>query len=165
MITSPPRFNLVFSPQSIGLVIFEVRQRLLPSFQASFIKRGATLTSFWDKDKKGVYRELSLSAVLKTAVQYNYATDTPYFDAVMGRYANRVRNGALTILGPSKTRQVMKQSITYLRARAMARGPIWFCTSHRSGHPGTDSTPREGLQSSMTAFGVFFGTVVLICLC
>ncbi|KZT19276.1 galactose mutarotase-like protein [Neolentinus lepideus HHB14362 ss-1] len=52
------------------------------SARANFIARGATLTNFWVKDNT------------------NYLTDNlghPYFGPVVGRYANRIKNGTFSI--------------------------------------------------------------------
>jgi len=66
------------------------------SFQASFMRRGATLTNFWVPDKNGNYRDIILGFDDHT----HYVSDDlghPYFGPVVGRYANRIRNGTFTI--------------------------------------------------------------------
>ncbi|KAH7914391.1 galactose mutarotase-like domain-containing protein, partial [Hygrophoropsis aurantiaca] len=66
------------------------------SFQASFMARGATLTNFWVHDKQGNYRDI----ILGFDNHEDYVTDAlghPYFGPVVGRYANRIRNGTFTI--------------------------------------------------------------------
>ncbi|KAH7931243.1 galactose mutarotase-like protein [Leucogyrophana mollusca] len=66
------------------------------SFQASFMARGATLTNFWVKDKQGNYRDI----ILGFDNHEDYVSDAlghPYFGPVVGRYANRIRNGTFTI--------------------------------------------------------------------
>ncbi|KIJ70101.1 hypothetical protein HYDPIDRAFT_23244 [Hydnomerulius pinastri MD-312] len=66
------------------------------SFQASFMEYGATLTNFWVKDKKGSYRDI----ILGFDNHEDYMTDAlghAYFGPVVGRYANRIRNGTFTI--------------------------------------------------------------------
>ncbi|EGN93013.1 hypothetical protein SERLA73DRAFT_190141 [Serpula lacrymans var. lacrymans S7.3] len=66
------------------------------SFKAHFMARGATTTNFWVKDKYGQFRDIILGFDNHT----DYATDAlghPYFGPVVGRYANRIRNGTFTI--------------------------------------------------------------------
>ncbi|EPQ59403.1 galactose mutarotase-like protein [Gloeophyllum trabeum ATCC 11539] len=66
------------------------------SAKANFITRGATLTNFWVKDKHGKFRDIILGFDNHT----NYVTDAlghPYFGPVVGRYANRIKNGTFSI--------------------------------------------------------------------
>ncbi|KAF8974452.1 galactose mutarotase-like domain-containing protein [Flammula alnicola] len=66
------------------------------SIRASFIPFGATTTNFWVKDKKGVFRDIILGFDNHTLYQSD-AEGHPYFGPVVGRYANRIRNGTFTI--------------------------------------------------------------------
>lgn len=61
------------------------------SIVANFLSYGATLTNFWVRDNKGKYRDIVLGYDNKT----NYETDPshPYFGPIVGRYANRIKNG------------------------------------------------------------------------
>ncbi|KDQ64640.1 hypothetical protein JAAARDRAFT_167124 [Jaapia argillacea MUCL 33604] len=57
---------------------------------------GAILTNFWVKDKYGKFRDIILGFDNHT----NYQTDAlghPYFGPVVGRYANRIKNGTFSI--------------------------------------------------------------------
>ncbi|KAF9486042.1 galactose mutarotase-like protein [Pholiota conissans] len=77
------------------------------SIRASFMAFGATVTNLWVKDKKGEFRDIILGFDNHTL--YQTQTDGhPYFGPVVGRYANRIRNGTFTIpiskdaTGPNK---------------------------------------------------------------
>ncbi|TFK55900.1 galactose mutarotase-like protein [Heliocybe sulcata] len=66
------------------------------SVKANFIARGATLTNFWVKDKNGNFRDIILGFDNHT----NYVTDDlghPYFGPIVGRYANRIKNGTFSV--------------------------------------------------------------------
>ncbi|TFK75769.1 galactose mutarotase-like protein [Pluteus cervinus] len=68
------------------------------SARADFITTGATAASFWVKDRKGHFRDILLGFDDYTL----YSSDKdghPYFGPVVGRYANRIRNGEFTING------------------------------------------------------------------
>ncbi|KAJ7590857.1 galactose mutarotase-like domain-containing protein [Mycena floridula] len=66
------------------------------SAEASFIKFGATTTNFFVKDKHGKFRDILLGYDDHTLYQ-SQADGHPYFGPVVGRYANRIRNGTFTI--------------------------------------------------------------------
>ncbi|KAL0949392.1 hypothetical protein HGRIS_009456 [Hohenbuehelia grisea] len=66
------------------------------SARATFIPFGATATNFWVKDKNGRFRDILLGFDNHTLYQSD-AQGHPYFGPVVGRYANRIRNGTFTI--------------------------------------------------------------------
>ncbi|KAJ7180255.1 galactose mutarotase-like protein [Mycena crocata] len=78
------------------------------SAKADFIPFGATPTAFWVKDKHGKFRDILLGYDNLTL----YETEPQFFGPVVGRYANRIRNGTFTIpisknaSGPGKKFQI-----------------------------------------------------------
>ncbi|KAH9482386.1 putative aldose 1-epimerase [Psilocybe cubensis] len=66
------------------------------SARAAFIPFGAIATNFWVKDKHGVFRDILLGFDDHTLYQSD-AEGHPYFGPIVGRYANRIRNGTFTI--------------------------------------------------------------------
>jgi len=66
------------------------------SVRAAFIPFGATTTNFWVKDKNGVFRDIILGFDDLTLYP-SEADGHPYFGPIVGRYANRIRNGTFTI--------------------------------------------------------------------
>jgi len=80
---------------------------------ANFIPFGATLTNFWVKDKHGKFRDIILGFDNHTLYQ-SQADGHPYFGPIVGRYANRIRNGTFTIpiskdaSGPGKKFQILE---------------------------------------------------------
>jgi aldose 1-epimerase len=66
---------------------------------ASFIPYGARLTNLFVNDKNGTPQDIVLG--YDTGEQYVNDTETvhTYFGAVVGRYANRIKNGTFTIDG------------------------------------------------------------------
>lgn len=70
-----------------------------PGINASFIPYGARLTNLFVNDKTGTPRDVVLG--YDTGQQYLNDTETvhTYFGAVVGRYANRIKNGTFTIDG------------------------------------------------------------------
>ncbi|KDR81433.1 hypothetical protein GALMADRAFT_239324 [Galerina marginata CBS 339.88] len=64
------------------------------SLRATFISFGATTTNFWTMDKNGVFRDIILG--FDDPTLYQSLADA-YFGPVIGRYANRIRNGTFTI--------------------------------------------------------------------
>ncbi|KAH8105953.1 galactose mutarotase-like protein [Cristinia sonorae] len=66
------------------------------SAKASFIRYGATTTNFWVKDKHGEFRDIILGFDDTTQYQTD-ALGHPYFGPVVGRYANRIKNGTFSI--------------------------------------------------------------------
>jgi len=81
------------------------------SAKAHFMPFGATTTNFWVKDKEGKFRDIILGFDNHTLYQ-SQADGHPYFGPVVGRYANRIRNGTFTIpvskdaSGPGKKFQI-----------------------------------------------------------
>ncbi|KAF7363258.1 Galactose mutarotase-like protein [Mycena venus] len=64
------------------------------SIYASFVSIGATLTELWVPDKNGTMRDVlgyDDNMLLLTDPQH------PYYNAIIGRYANRIKNGTFTI--------------------------------------------------------------------
>jgi aldose 1-epimerase len=70
-----------------------------PSINATFIPYGARLTNLWVNDKNGNPQDVVLG--YDTGQQYLNDTETvhTYFGAVVGRYANRIRDGKFTLDG------------------------------------------------------------------
>ncbi|KAF8906824.1 galactose mutarotase-like domain-containing protein [Gymnopilus junonius] len=66
------------------------------SMKAAFIPFGAITTNIWVEDKNGVFRDIILGFDNHTLYQSD-ADGHPYFGPIVGRYANRIRNGAFTI--------------------------------------------------------------------
>ncbi|KAJ6515741.1 galactose mutarotase-like protein [Mycena sanguinolenta] len=66
------------------------------SAKASIMPFGATTTNFWVKDKDGNFRDIILGFDNHSLYQ-SQADGHPYFGPVVGRYANRIRNGTFTI--------------------------------------------------------------------
>ena len=66
------------------------------SIKANFLSYGATLKNFWVKDKRGKYRDI----VLGYDDKKKYETDPshPYFGGIVGRYANRIKNGVYLVV-------------------------------------------------------------------
>ncbi|KAJ6598912.1 galactose mutarotase-like domain-containing protein [Mycena vulgaris] len=63
------------------------------SAMANFIPFGATTTNFWVKDKHGKFRDILLGFDNRTL----YETERQFLGPIVGRYANRIRNGTFTI--------------------------------------------------------------------
>lgn len=72
-----------------------------PGINASFIPYGARLTNLYVNDKDGVPQDVVLG--YDDGTQYLNDTETvhTYFGPVVGRYANRIKNGTFTINGVS----------------------------------------------------------------
>ncbi|KAJ7276545.1 galactose mutarotase-like domain-containing protein [Mycena haematopus] len=66
------------------------------SAKAAIMPFGATTTNFWVKDKHGKFRDIILGFDDHSLYQ-TQAEGHPYFGPVVGRYANRIRNGTFTI--------------------------------------------------------------------
>ncbi|KAF7355447.1 Galactose mutarotase-like protein [Mycena sanguinolenta] len=83
------------------------------SAKASIMPFGATTTNFWVKDKDGNFRDIILGFDNHSLYQ-SQADGHPYFGPVVGRYANRIRNGTFTIpiskdaSGPGKKFQIVE---------------------------------------------------------
>ncbi len=67
------------------------------SISANFIRAGAHITNLFVKDKAGVFRDIILGYDDRSL----YLSDPahPYFGPVVGRYANRIKNGAFDTFG------------------------------------------------------------------
>ncbi|CAD6985650.1 unnamed protein product, partial [Tilletia controversa] len=67
------------------------------SIRATFLPYAATLSELWVKDRWGQWRDVVLGFDNKT----NYGTDSihPDFAPVVGRYANRIKNGTFELDG------------------------------------------------------------------
>ncbi|KAK5165755.1 uncharacterized protein LTR77_008678 [Saxophila tyrrhenica] len=67
--------------------------------KATFIPYGARLTNLYVKDRKGAWQDVAVG--YDTGEQYLNDTETvhTFFGAVVGRYANRIKNGTFTIDG------------------------------------------------------------------
>ena len=68
-----------------------------PGINASFIPYGATLTNLFVSDKNGIPQDVVLGYDSGTAYLHDTETNHAYFGAVVGRYANRIKNGTFTI--------------------------------------------------------------------
>ncbi|KAJ7068416.1 galactose mutarotase-like domain-containing protein [Mycena amicta] len=83
------------------------------SIKADFIPFGATATNLWVKDKNGKFRDILLGFDNKT-LYTSLAEGRDFFSPVVGRYANRIRNGTFTIpiskdaQGPGKKFQIVE---------------------------------------------------------
>ncbi|KAL8989783.1 MAG: hypothetical protein Q9169_008282 [Polycauliona sp. 2 TL-2023] len=66
---------------------------------ATFIPYGARLTSLFVNDKKGVPQEVVLGYDDAADFVRNDQTIHTYFGPVIGRYANRIKNGSFTVEG------------------------------------------------------------------
>jgi aldose 1-epimerase len=67
------------------------------SIRATFIPFGARLTEMWVKDRNQDWQDITLGFDNTT----NYGTEPvhPYFGPVVGRYANRIKNGTFEVGG------------------------------------------------------------------
>ena len=68
-----------------------------PGINASFIPYGATLTNLLVPDKNGNPQDVVLGYDSGTAYLNDTETDHTYFGAVVGRYANRIKNGTFSV--------------------------------------------------------------------
>jgi len=78
---------------------FKKYQLEAEGIKASFIPYGARLTNLYVKDKNGDFQDVVVG--YDDGAQYLVDTETnhTYFGAVVGRYANRIKNGTFTIDG------------------------------------------------------------------
>ena len=103
------------------------------------------MNSFWVKDKYGQFRDILVGfdnlvrfvTVLPTpdtdgcagTMQTNYETERDFFAPIVGRYANRIRNGTFTIpiskdaSGPGEKYQVPENE--HNGASAVSTVPCW----------------------------------------
>ena len=68
-----------------------------PGINASFIPYGATLTNLYVPDKDGNPQDVVLGYDSGNAYLHDTETNHTYFGAVVGRYANRIKNGTFTV--------------------------------------------------------------------
>ena len=68
-----------------------------PGINASFIPYGATLTNLFVPDKNGDPQDVVLGYDSGAAYLHDTQTNHTYFGAVVGRYANRIKNGTFTV--------------------------------------------------------------------
>lgn len=68
------------------------------SARAKFIPYGATLTEYWTQDKYGIFRDVHLGFD-DNKLYENDKKGHPYLGSIVGRYANRIKNGTFTIDG------------------------------------------------------------------
>ena len=68
-----------------------------PDINASFIPYGARLTNLFVPDKNGNPQDVVLGYDSGTTYLNDTETDHTYFGAVVGRYANRIKNGTFTV--------------------------------------------------------------------
>ena len=82
---------------SSGATVFTKHTISAPGINASFIPYGATLTNLLVPDKNGNPQDVVLGYDSGTAYLNDTETDHTYFGAVVGRYANRIKNGTFTV--------------------------------------------------------------------
>ena len=70
-----------------------------PGINASFIPYGARLTNLYVNDRDGNPQDVALGYDEGSQYLNDTETDHTYFGAVVGRYANRIKNGTFTIDG------------------------------------------------------------------
>ena len=85
--------------QSSNPSVFTKYNISAPGINASFIPFGARLTNLLVNDKNGMPRDVVLG--YDDATQYLNDTETvhTYFGPIVGRYANRIKNGTFTVKG------------------------------------------------------------------
>lgn len=67
--------------------------------KASFIPYGARLTNLYVKDKNNAWQDIAVGYDNGREYLHDTETNHTYFGAVVGRYANRIKNGTFTIDG------------------------------------------------------------------
>lgn len=82
---------------SSGASVFTKYTISAPGINASFIPYGATLTNLFVLDKNGHPQDVVLGYDSGTTYLNDTETDHTYFGAVVGRYANRIKNGTFTV--------------------------------------------------------------------
>ncbi len=82
-----------------GLSVFQKYTISAPGINASFIPYGARLTNLYVNDRNGNPQDVVLG--YDDATQYLIDTETvhTYFGPIVGRYANRIKNGTFTVDG------------------------------------------------------------------
>jgi len=84
---------------SSGASVFTEYTINAPGIEATFIPYGATLTSLFVPDKNGNPQDVVLGYDSGAAYLRDTETSHTYFGAVVGRYANRIKNGTFTVQG------------------------------------------------------------------
>lgn len=80
-----------------GSSVFTKYTITAPGINASFIPYGARLTNLFVPDKKGSPQDVVLGYDSGITYLNDTETDHTYFGAVVGRYANRIKNGTFTV--------------------------------------------------------------------
>lgn len=70
-----------------------------PGINASFIAYGARLTNLYVNDKNGSPQDVVLGYDNSTQYLIDTETNHTYFGPIVGRYANRIKNGTFTVNG------------------------------------------------------------------
>lgn len=78
--------------------------------KASWIPYGARLTNLWVADKDGTMQDI----VVGYDNGSDYTTQRNYFGAVVGRYANRIKNGTFTVDGVTSHIPLDQNNVTTL---------------------------------------------------
>lgn len=123
------------------------------SITANFIRAGAHITNLFVKDKVGVFRDIVLGYDDRSL----YLSDPahPYFGPVVGRYANRIKNGALKFAFRFGITPSLRRDLT--QTFSPQKPPSHFRGEGRSIRELTritGSTPCMGASSATTcAFG------------
>lgn len=99
--------QLIYSPYSVpGKECSEAQPPVYPfneirlrseddTIRATFLPHGATLSEIWVKDRQGAWQDVILGFDNVT----NYNTNPNFFGPIVGRYANRIRNGTFELDG------------------------------------------------------------------
>ena len=82
---------------SSGPSVFTKYTISAPGINASFIPYGARLTNLFVPDRNGTPQDVVLGYDSGTTYLNDTETDHTYFGAVVGRYANRIKNGTFTV--------------------------------------------------------------------
>lgn len=98
------------------------------SIRATFVPQGAGLTELWVKDKHGEWQDVVLSFDNTT----NYATDKvhPNFGPIVGRYANRIKNGTFEIGGKTYHTPLNENNLDTLHGGDVGYDRSAFVLSH-----------------------------------
>ena len=86
-----------FTQNSSSSNVFTKYTITAPGINASFIPYGATLTNLFVPDKNGNPQDVVLGYDSGAAYLHDTETNHTYFGAVVGRYANRIKNGTFTV--------------------------------------------------------------------
>ena len=86
-----------FAQDSSGSSVFTKYTISAPGINASFIPYGARLTNLFVPDRNGAPQDVVLGYDSGATYLNDTETDHTYFGAVVGRYANRIKNGTFTV--------------------------------------------------------------------